>query len=167
MKPNRKKLIFIVQSAMISAIYIIITYLFAYMSFGHIQIRFSEILTILPFFTLAAVPGLLIGCLLANILFGAALLDVIFGSLASLIAAILTYSLRKKSKYLAPVPPILVNALIIPFVIRYGYGVQLPIPFMALTVGAGQVIACGVLGLILLNFLERYRNFIFPVVDSR
>ena len=150
------------QTAMISAIYVVVTLIFAYISFGPMQIRFSEVLTILPFFTIAAIPGIFIGCLIANIIGGAVLLDVIFGSLASLIAAILSYLLRKKSKYLVPVPPILVNALIIPFVLRYGYGFALPIPFMMLTVGLGQVIACGVLGLTLLKVLEKYKYIIFP-----
>jgi uncharacterized membrane protein len=161
-KHTQNKVLFLAQAAMISAIYIVITVTFAFVSFGHIQVRFSEMLTILPFFTLAAVPGLFIGALLANLLAGAVLIDVIFGSLATLIAACLTFSLRKKSKYLAPIPPILVNALIIPFVLRYGYGLPVPIPFMALTVGAGQLIACGILGLSLLKILEKYRANIFP-----
>jgi uncharacterized membrane protein len=158
---TRSKVLFITQAAMIGAIYIVITTIFAPISFGYMQIRFSEILTILPFFTLVAVPGLFIGVLLANLLLGAVLIDVIFGSLATLIAASLTYLLRKKSEYLAPLPPILVNALIIPFVLRYGYAQPLPIPFMMLTVGIGQVIACGVLGLILLKYLKRYRTTLF------
>jgi len=155
------KVLFITQAAMISAIYIVITLLFAPISYGLFQVRISEMLTILPFFTFAAVPGLFVGALLANI-YGMAPLDIIFGSLATLIAALLTYSLRKKSKYLAPVPPIIVNALIIPFVLRYGYGVEAPIPFMMLTVGTGQIIACGILGLALLKVLERYRTTLFP-----
>jgi uncharacterized membrane protein len=162
MKSTHNKVLFVALAAMISAIYIVITVTFAFISFGHIQIRFSEILTILPFFTLAAVPGIFIGAFLANLLAGAVLLDIIFGSLASLIAACLTYLLRKKSKYLAPVPPILVNALIIPFVLRYGYGQPLPIPVMMITVGVGQIIACGFLGLALLRVLEKYRTTIFP-----
>ena len=155
------KVLFITQAAMISAIYIVITVIFAPISYGHLQVRISEMLTILPFFTFAAVPGLFVGVLLSN-LYGGAPLDVIFGSLATLIAALLTYSLRKKSKYLAPVPPILVNALIIPFVLRYGYGHLLPIPFMMVTVGVGQIIACGILGLALLKVLEKYRTTLFP-----
>ena len=160
------KVLFMAQAAMISAIYIVITVVFAPISFGYMQVRISEMLTILPFFTPAAIPGLFIGALLANLFAGAVLIDVVFGSLATLIAACFTYLLRKKSKYLAPVPPIVVNALIIPFVLRYGYGVLLPIPLMMATVGVGQIIACGVLGIILLKVLEKYRDTLFPRYDD-
>ena len=156
------KVLFMTQAAMISAIYIVITLIFAPISHGPFQVRISEMLTILPFFTFAAVPGLFVGALLSNLLYGGPPLDIIFGSLATLIAAFLTYSLRKKSKYLAPVPPIVVNALIIPFVLRYGYGVEAPIPFLMLTVGVGQIIACGIFGLTLLKVLEKYRKTLFP-----
>ena len=100
-------------------------------------------------FTPAAVPGLFVGCLLGNMLSGAYLPDVIFGSLATLLGAIGTRALRNASPFLAPLPPIIANALIVPFVLRYTYGVALPIPLMMLTVGVGEVISCGGLGLIL------------------
>ena len=158
---KRKSTLFLVQSAMIGAIYVVLTVAFAPISFGEVQIRFAEALTILPFFTPAAVPGLFVGCLIANILGGAILPDIIFGSLATLIGAVGTYLLRKQSKYLAPVPPIVANMLIVPFVLRYGYGVNLPIPLMMLTVGAGEVISAGVIGLILLNVLYKNRQKIF------
>ena len=103
----------------------------------------------LKVFTPAAVPGLFVGCLLGNMLSGAYLPDVIFGSLATLLGAIGTRALRNASPFLAPLPPIIANALIVPFVLRYTYGVALPIPLMMLTVGVGEVISCGGLGLIL------------------
>lgn len=158
---KNKSTLFLVQAAMIGAIYVVLTVAFAPISFGEVQIRFAEALTILPFFTPAAVPGLFVGCLIANILGGAILPDIIFGSLATLIGAVGTYLLRKQSKYLAPVPPIVANMLIVPFVLRYGYGVNLPIPLMMLTVGAGEVISAGVIGLILLNVLYKNRQKIF------
>ena len=158
---KNKSTLFLVQAAMIGAIYVVLTVAFAPISFGEVQIRFAEALTILPFFTPAAVPGLFVGCLIANILGGAILPDIIFGSLATLIGAVGTYLLRKQSKYLAPVPPIVANMLIVPFVLRYGYGVNLPIPLMMLTVGAGEVISAGVIGLILLNVLHKNRQKIF------
>ena len=158
---KNKSTLFLVQAAMIGAIYVVLTVAFAPISFGEVQIRFAEALTILPFFTPAAVPGLFVGCLIANILGGAILPDIIFGSLATLIGAVVTYLLRKQSKYLAPVPPIVANMLIVPFVLRYGYGVNLPIPLMMLTVGAGEVISAGVIGLILLNVLYKNRQKIF------
>ena len=158
---KNKSTLFLVQAAMIGAIYVVLTVVFAPISFGEVQIRFAEALTILPFFTSAAVPGLFVGCLIANILGGAILPDIIFGSLATLIGAVGTYLLRKQSRYLAPVPPIVANVLIVPFVLRYGYGVNLPIPLMMLTVGAGEVISAGVIGLILLNVLYKNRKKIF------
>lgn len=156
-----KKVLFLAQAAMIAAIYVSLTFLFAPFSFGELQIRIAEGLMILPLFTPAAIPGLFIGCLLGNILGGAIIVDVIFGSLATLLGAIFTYLLREKSKFLAPIPPILSNSLIIPFVLRYGYGVPLPIPFMMLTVGIGELISCGVIGMILYNALYKYRTIIF------
>ncbi|MDV9527922.1 QueT transporter family protein, partial [Clostridioides difficile] len=121
------------QAAMIAAIYVVLTYVFAPFSFGEVQVRIAESLTILPLFTPAAIPGLFIGCLIGNILGGAILPDIIFGSLATLLGAIFTYRLRNKNKILAPVPPIVANTVIVPFVLRFGYGVALPIPLMMLT----------------------------------
>ena len=146
---RNKSTLFIAQAAMIAAVYVVLTFVFAPISFGEIQVRISEALTILPVFTPAAVPGLFVGCLLGNMLSGAYLPDVIFGSLATLLGAIGTRALRNASPFLAPLPPIIANALIVPFVLRYTYGVALPIPLMMLTVGVGEVISCGGLGLIL------------------
>ena len=150
-----------VQAAMIAALYVVLTVVCAPVSFGEIQIRIAEALTILPAFTPAAIPGLCVGCLLGNVLGGAILPDIIFGSLATLIGAVFTYLLRKKSRFLAPLPPILSNAVIVPFILKYAYLVPLPIPFMMLTVGIGEVIGCGVLGLILYTALAKYKNIIF------
>lgn len=152
---------FIAQAAMIAAIYVVLTLVFAPFSYKEVQIRISEAMTILPVFTPAAVPGLFIGCLLSNILGGCILPDIIFGSLATLIGAVFTYMLRRYHRFLAPVPPILANTLIVPFVLRFGYQVPLPIPFMMLTVGIGEVISCGVLGMIIYAALYRYKNAIF------
>ena len=149
------------QAAMIAAIYVVLTYVFAPFSFGEVQIRIAEALTILPVFTPAAIPGLFVGCIVGNILGGAILPDIIFGSIATLIGAFFTYQLRNKSRFLAPLPPIIANTVIVPFVLRYGYGVALPIPFMMLTVGVGEVVGCGVLGLVLYTALNRYKNVIF------
>ena len=155
-----KKVLFMVQAAAIAAVYVVLTLVFAPFSYGEIQVRISEALTILPFFTPAAIPGLFIGCLIANILGGSVLVDVIFGSLATLIGAVFSYLLRK-NKFLVPIPPIASNTLIVPFVLRYGYGVEFAIPFMMATVGFGEIISCGVLGMILLFALERYKGVIF------
>ena len=159
---NNKKAYFITQAAVIAALYVVLTlFINAFdLASGAIQVRISEALTILPYFTPAAVPGLFIGCLLSNFMTGAAIWDIIFGSLATLIGAIGTYLLRKW-KWCAPLPPILSNTIIIPFVLTYAYGIPGGIPFFMLTVGAGEVLSCGVLGMILLFALQRYRNIIF------
>ncbi len=156
---------FIAQAAMIAAIYVVLTLIFAPFGYGEVQVRISEALTILPVFTPAAVPGLFIGCLLSNILGGCIVPDIIFGSLATLLGAVFTYMLRNQSRFLAPVPPILANALIMPFVLKFGYQVPLPIPFMMLTVGIGEIISCGVLGLIIYAALSRYKSMIFRPVS--
>ena len=162
MKNNQSgKVLFIAQAAMIAAIYVVLTLIGASFSYGEVQVRISEALTILPAFTPAAIPGVFLGCLISNILGGCILPDIIFGSFATLIGAIFTWMLRNKSKYLAPLPPIIANVIVVPFVLKYGYMVPLPIPFMMLTVGIGEVISCGVLGLILYTALNRYRGLLF------
>lgn len=157
-----KKVLFIVHAALIAALYVVLTLLANIFGLANyaIQVRFSEALTILPFFTTAAIPGLGIGCLLSNILTGCALPDIIFGTAATLIGAVFTWILRK-NKWLAPLPPIIANTVIVPFVLLYAYGVK-PLWFSFLTVGAGEIISCGILGLLLLNALLRYRKYIFP-----
>ena len=155
-----RKVLYLVQAAAIAAIYVVLTTVFAAFSFGEIQIRLSEALTVLPYFTPAAVPGLFVGCIIGNLLGGAIPVDIVCGSIATLLGAVFTYKLRRY-RYLAPVPPIAANTLIVPFVLRFGYGIALPIPFMMLTVGIGEVLAVGVLGNALLVTLERYRTVIF------
>lgn len=161
MKNTNQKSAFMTHAAMIAAIYVVLTYIFAPISFGDVQVRIAESLTILPIFTPAAIPGLFIGCLIGNILGGAILPDIIFGSLATLIGAVFTYMLRKNSQFLCVLPPMISNILIVPFVLKSGYGINLPIAFLMLTIGIGEVISCGVLGLILYYALRKYRKVIF------
>lgn len=164
-----KKILFMTQAAMIAALYVVITYFVAAFNLasGAIQIRISEALTILPFFTPAAIPGLGIGCLLANIFVGSAMPDIVFGTLATLLGAVGTYMLRGH-RIIMMFPPVIANMAIIPFVLRYAYGLEfvyrgmdLSIPFYALTVGIGEVISCCILGTILVRVLENYRGVIF------
>ena len=159
MKNN--KTLYLTQGAMIAAIYVLLTVLFAPISFSEIQVRISEALTILPLFTPAAVPGLFAGCLLGNILGGAILPDIIFGSLATLIGAIGTYHLRKQKPIFGTLPPIVSNTIIVPFVLRYAYGIKLPVPFMMLTVGIGEVLSCGVLGMLVYTVMKKAAPLIF------
>lgn len=157
----KNKTLFITQAALIAAIYVVLVFVFKPISFSNIQIRIAEALTILPFFTPAAIPGLAIGCLLGNFLGGADMLDIIFGTLATLLGATGSYLLRR-NKFLVPLPPIISNTVIIPWVLRYAYGLTLPIPLMMATVGIGEVLSCGVLGIFLLLVLNQYRDVIFP-----
>ena len=155
-----KRTLYVTQAAVIAAIYVVLVFVFQYSSFGPIQFRIAEALTILPYFTAAAIPGVTIGCLLSNLLFRADLLDVVFGTAATFIAAYLSYQL-KDNKFLVPIPPILINAIIIPWVLKFAYFEADPIPFLMLTVGAGQLLSAGVLGMVLLFSLERVKHVIF------
>lgn len=157
-----KKVLFIVHAAVIAALYVVLTLLANALGLANyaIQVRFSEALTILPFFTTAAIPGLTLGCLLSNILTGCALPDILFGTFASFLGAVGTYMLRK-NKWFAPISPIAANTIIVPFVLLYAYGIE-PLWFSFLTVFIGEVISCGVLGMLLLNVLNKYRHFLFP-----
>lgn len=154
-----KKSKLITQSAIIASLYVVLTFVANAMGLasGAIQIRLSEALTILPFFTPAAIPGLFIGCLISNILVGGIIWDIIFGSLATLIGALGTYYLRK-NKWLSPISPILANTIIVPFVLVYAYGVTEALPYLMFTVGIGEVISAGLLGMLLLNSLNKHKD---------
>ena len=157
---RNKRTLFITQAALIAALYIVLVFVFKPISFSMVQVRIAEALTILPFFTPAAIPGITIGCFLSNYLSGADMLDVIFGTLATFIGAIGSYQLRKH-KFLVPLPPIIANTIVIPWVLRFAYGETLPIYFMMLTVGVGEIVSCGILGSLLLLALNKYRGAIF------
>lgn len=159
----KKNVTLLTQAGMIAALYVVLTLFANALGLANyaIQVRFSEALTILPYFTPAAIPGLFVGCLLSNLLTGCMPLDVIFGSLATLLGAVGTWLLRKHIKWLAPVPPIVANILIVPFVLAYVYHFEGSIPYFMVTVGAGEIISCGILGMILLISLEKYRHILF------
>ena len=155
-----KKLVFICQAAVIAALYVVLTYVFSAFASGVIQVRVSETLTILPAFTPAAIPGLVIGCLLSNTLTGCVLLDIIFGSVATLIGALGSYALRRHT-WLVPIPPFVSNMIIVPFVLRYAYGATDAFPFMIATVGAGEIISCYLLGMLLYGVLKKMNHSLF------
>ena len=121
MQTRDPKALWITQGAAIAALYVVLTLVFAPISFGPVQVRIAEALCILPMFTPVAIPGLFIGCLIANLVGGGVIIDVIFGSLATLIGAVGAYYLRN-NRWLVPVPAIIANTLIVPFVLKYGYG---------------------------------------------
>ena len=152
---NRNNTLKLAVGAVIAALYVVLTVLAAQFNLasGAIQVRFSEALTIMPVFTAAAVPGLTIGCVLANLLTGCAAWDVVFGSLATLIGAVGT-RLLKDRPLLAWIPPVLSNAAIVPVILMKVYGVPDAWWYLVLTVGAGEIIACGILGLLLWRSLK-------------
>lgn len=186
---KNKKVLFLTQAAMIAALYVVLTEIsniFGLASFA-VQVRFSEALTILPFFTPAAIPGLFVGCVISNLLVSANIFDIIFGSLATLLGALFTYLIGylarkqtnvdtisetpdilaavrtkriKTAAWFAPIPPILSNTLIVPFVLKYAYGFE-PLWFSFLTVFAGEFISCGILGMPLLFLVKKYARHIF------
>lgn len=162
-----KKVLYLTHAAVIAALYVVLTLLANSLGLANyaVQLRFSEALTILPYFTPAAIPGLFAGCFLSNIVTGAALPDIVFGSAATLIGAVLTWKLRGV-KWLAPVPPIVANAIIIPPVLLYAYGIK-PLWFSFVTVTLGEVISCGVLGMMLLFTLQKYARFLFAPQKPR
>ena len=152
--------LFVTQAAVIAAMYVVLTFVSSSMGLasGEIQIRLSEMLVILPAFTPAAIPGLFLGCLLSNLLTGCTVIDIVFGSLATLVAAILSYQLRNhKYPLLVTVPPVVANMIVVPFILKFSYGVPLPIPVMMATVGIGEVISCVVLGSVLYFALVKRR----------
>ena len=165
LKNKKFSALYLAQSGAIAAIYVALTLVFAPISFGAVQLRVAEALSILPLFTSAAIPGLFVGCLIANILGGGVILDVVFGSLATLIGAALGYVLRK-NRWLVPVPTVIANAIIVPLVLRYGYGLDMPILLSVLYIAAGEIGGSYVLGELLGTLLMRHRKQIFKTDDS-
>lgn len=141
---------FIVEAAVVAAMYAALTILIPGGS-GQVQVRVAEALTVLPFFRASAIPGLFAGCLLANIIVGVSLYDVIFGSLATLAAAFLTH--KMPAKHLAPLPPVVINAVTVAFILN----ISLNAPVLATMglVAAGEIIACYGLGYPLMLLIER------------
>ena len=161
MKNRDPKVLRITQGAVIAALYVVLTLVFAPISFGPVQVRIAEALCVLPMFTPAAIPGLFIGCLIANLIGGGIMLDVIFGSIATLIGAVFGYMLRS-NRWLVPLPAIIANTLIVPFVLRYGYGVvDIAIPVLMFQIMVGEIAGCFVLGEILCTALQKNADRIF------
>ena len=152
---NRNKTLQLANAGMIAALYVVLTWIANLLGLasGAIQVRLSEALTILPVFIASAIPGLTVGCVLANLLTGCAAWDVVFGSLATLIGAVGTRLLKYKP-LLAWIPPVVSNAVIVPIILIKVYGVPDAWWYLVLTVGAGEIIACGILGLLLWRSLK-------------
>ena len=155
MKVNHTK--FWIQAALIAAIYATLTIVLGSFGYGPIQFRIAEALTVLPALTPAGIPGLFVGCMVANILGPYGMLDMVLGGGATLIAAILSYKLRKHP-ILVPLPPVLVNAVVIGAMLYYAYGVPMNLFACMGTVGLGQLVSCYAIGYPLLKILSRYEN---------
>lgn len=158
MRFNTRK---IATAAIIAAIYAVVTIFLTYpMSYQAAQFRVAEALTILPFFTSASIPGLFIGCLISNLLSPAGPLDIIFGSAATLISAIITYYIGKSNlkfkRFLAPLPAVVVNALIVGPLLYYT--LKWPLIITILQVGLGQLLACYGLGLPLMFVIDKNKE---------
>ena len=156
---------FIIQTLVIAVLYFVLTYIaneFQLANGLNFQLRISEALTVLPYYTPAAIPGLFIGCLSANNAMNLPMSDVIFGSLATLVASIVSYLIRKK-KFLVPAAPIIINAFAVPAIYTFLLGFDEP-PFWrsVIMVGLGEMVTCGVLGIALMLGLEDYREKLFP-----
>lgn len=155
-----KKIIHIAYGAAIAALYVVLTFVFQAFASGVIQVRVAEMLAVMPVFTPYAVPGLAIGCLLANTLTGCMPPDILFGALATLIGAIGTRLLRRKP-FLALLPPVIVNSVVIPIIIKTCYSEATPYLLLVLSVAVGEIISIGVFGTILLVTLRKYSSKIY------
>ena len=165
----KEKTRFLTRAALIAAIYVVLTGIsyFAGLDKGVIQFRISEALCFLPCFLPAAIPGLSIGCLISNIIYGGALPDIIFGTLATLIGAVLTRLLTRgllnssqsgaslRFRLAAVLPPIISNTIIVPLVLKFAYMYDDALYFMAFTVCLGEIIGIGIIGNILITVLSR------------
>ena len=169
--------LYIAQAGVIAAIYVVLTWVASLLGIANyaIQIRLSEALTILPLLTPAAIPGLYLGCIIANFSTGCHIIDVIFGSFATLIGAFGTYFIGKFfqkqenrttmslniERILGAIPPIVANVIVVPPILAFVYHLEGTIPFFMLTVGIGEIISCGVLGFLLHAAIYPHRQFLF------
>lgn len=176
LKPTTK---IIAQGAIIAALYVVLSLLTYQFSYLEIQCRVAEALCMTIFFTPAGAFGVCVGCFITN-LFGGSWMDIVFGTLATVIAAVITSlmvrAMKKKSTTLGirnmlllPIPTVVVNAVIIPFVLYYGYGIVTMgsatakasvLALMAFSVGAGEIISCYVFGPIIVKILKTVESHI-------
>ncbi len=160
---KKGKILYLTQAALVSALYVALTWLSNLFGLanGAVQVRISEALCILPAFMPSAIPGLFIGCLISNLSMGSNIFDIIFGSLATLIGAILTS--RLKNKFLAPIPAVISNTIVVPVVILFCYTAREArtlSTYLITTLGvfAGEVISAYIFGVILYIALEKRKN---------
>ena len=159
-KKARSSLVYICEASAIAALYTVITIAIGPLGNAAIQCRIPEAMCVLAIFTPAAIPGMTIGCLISNIANGCLWQDVLFGTLATLIGVIGARLLRR-IWWLTPLPTVVSNTLIVPFVLAYAYHAEEGIPFLMLTVGIGEVISAYVLGIALYFALRKNARYIF------
>lgn len=157
---KNKSIRHLVYGATVAALYVVLTYLSSLLglSSGAVQLRLSEALCVLPVFMPSAVPGLFIGCIIANLVSGSVPLDIVFGSIATLIGAVGTRLLRKKP-ILSLIPPIVSNTLIVPPVVFLLYESEATLAFTYFGVFIGEAVSCGVFGYILYRALKKNSFF--------
>ncbi len=150
--------------AAIAAIYVILTELTTLFGLSShvIQFRLSEALCVIPAFFPTAIPALTIGCAISNILAGCPILDIVFGALATLIGAVGAYLLRRW-RFLTPLPTVLANTLILPFILRYVWDFPGALWYFMLTVALGEVVCAYILGLLLYGVLNKHKNVLFKL----
>lgn len=162
---KNKKIKSVTHAAVIAATYVVLTYLTNLLGLanGAVQCRLSEAMCVLPAFTPSAVPGLFVGCMLSNILTGCSIPDIVFGSIATLIGAYgaLVISRKKCSRYFLCIPTIVSNAVIVPFVLKYSYGISGGLWYFFVTVALGEIISCGILGNLLYKSLYKNSDLLF------
>lgn len=170
MYSSKRTALYMAEGGLIAALYVVLTILVNAVGLASypIQLRLSEALCVLPVFTPAAIPGLFIGCLLANLLSGCIWQDVLFGSLATLLGAICTYLIGRVLQerpricgLLAGIPAVVANTLIMPPVLKFAYFFPGSVWYFFLTVFVGEVLSAWLLGLVLFTALYPRRNKIF------
>ena len=162
MKNQIKNPRFWTQAAIIAALYTALVFAFPMLSFGPLQARVAEALCILPYFTPAAIPGLTVGCLLSNgigVAMGTTIpIDMALGTVTTLLAAIVSYALRQY-KFLVPAPAVLFNAVTVGWMVRTFYTPEIPLWMSMVYIAGGQFLACYILGIPLILFLDRSKGF--------
>ena len=162
---TRNTLIYVTEASAIAALYTAITVAIGPLGSSAIQCRIPEAMCILAMFTPAAIPGLTVGCLISNFVTGCLWQDILFGSLATLIGAIGARLLRR-IWWLTPLPTVVANTLIVPFVLAYAHHAPEGIGFLMLTVGIGEVISAYVLGIVLYFALRKNARYIFKSAQN-
>ena len=152
----KSRSLYLIQAALIAAVYAVLTLLLKPFGFGVIQFRIAEVLTVLPAILPSSIPGLFIGCILANFFGGFGPIDIIFGSLATLIAAFSTHFLRR-SKFLFPLPPAVFNGLIVGSYIYLLFDKTYPWLLTVSFIALSELVICYLLGLPLITFIKGNR----------